>query len=110
MKPLSTPIAALCWFAIFGMCVGVLELSRAQATEKPLPENYRTWLDARPVEPRHWWQTLKLSLFGEAGVDKAKVRATREGFQISGKYQDNDAVRPEITSLAGGVKVEGKLP
>jgi hypothetical protein len=71
---------------------------------------YAQWLQFAPkADARPWWKRLRFSLFGEIGLDKAKLRADQEKAELTGAYRDND--KPEATwnSAAGGIKVEVEL-
>ena len=70
--------------------------------------SYAEWLRFDPVKDhRPWWQRLRASLFGEVGIDKAKLRIDRGEARLSGAYRDGDKPKPEVNALAGGLKVEG---
>jgi hypothetical protein len=71
---------------------------------------YAEWIRITPrLDQRPWWRRLRFSLFGEAGIDKARVRADREHAEVSGSGTDADRPRGEVHSFAGGIKVEGDL-
>jgi len=71
--------------------------------------SYAEWLRFDPVQDqRPWWQRLRFSFFGEVGIDKAKLKLDREAAKFSGTYRDGEQPKPEVNSLAGGIKVEGQ--
>lgn len=82
---------------------------------KPTPEgcggmSYAEWMRFDPAQDqRPWWQRLRFSFFGEVGIDKAKLRLDREAAKFSGSYRDGEQPKPEVNSLAGGIKVEGQF-
>lgn len=96
-------VAAVMGFLVVAACAQTWRPEYPDVTETP---DLGGWLRvSEPVDRRPFLVRLIFSIrpWGEAGVDKAKLRLDREAAQLAGEYRDGDRPRGEPGAFAIGI-------